>query len=282
MTKTTTTRQDPHSPRNLDPRAYSFVGVIYYGTDVDLINCADNDRCTAALKRSAWSGHTDCQCDHCGSRYMYGCVFQHKPTGEHIAVGHVCADDAFDGLTSAIDFQMKRVKKQVAAARKTDRARKAAAEFVAKHEGLKEAFEVDHHIINDIESRLRQWGSISDKQVELVFKIGRQMVDREAEKAKEVANAGPMPEGRIEIEGEVIHTKWQDNPFAYGASTLKMLVRLADGNKVWGTMPTSLTDCDTDKGDTVKFTATVEVSDDDKHFGFFKRPAKAERVALRA
>ena len=81
--------------------------------------------------------------------------------------------------------------------------------------------------------------------------------------------------------GVVLTTRWQDNPFGYGASTLKMLVKLDDGNKVWGTMPNTLIEIDTDKGDRIRFTATAEVSEDDDHFGFFKRPVKAERLACR-
>lgn len=64
----------------------------------------------------------------------------------------------------------------------------------------------------------------------------------------------------------------------YG-STVKMLVRLDDNNKVWGTVPLAL-DCPDGgyRGHRVEFTGTIERSRDDEHFGFFSRPTKASLV----
>ena len=68
----------------------------------------------------------------------------------------------------------------------------------------------------------------------------------------------------------MLSTKWVENGFG---GSLKMLVQHEDGWKVWGSVPSSI---DVDKGSRVRFTATVEQSNDDALFGFFKRPAKAE------
>lgn len=86
--------------------------------------------------------------------------------------------------------------------------------------------------------------------------------------------AGVVVEGKYVVEGTVLSTKWQDN--AYGGA-LKMIVRVeqTDGVvKIWGSVPSSI---DPKIGDTVRFSATVERSDDDD-FGFFKRPTMAEIV----
>lgn len=135
------------------------------------------------------------------------------------------------------------------------------------------------------------------------------------QEAEELAQAEPLEEGRRPIVGVVLSTKWQDSDFG---STLKMLVRQDDGNKVWGSVPRSLwgsvprslesertyrierpsmpgpdavvisedetgwlcidrgEDVPTLKGRRVEFTATVERSRDDRHFGFFKRPSGAK------
>jgi hypothetical protein len=55
-----------------------------------------------------------------------------------------------------------------------------------------------------------------------------------------------------------------------------MLVRDDRGFKVWGTVPSSLPN--TDRGDKVTFTASVERSNNDETFGFFKRPSKATLI----
>jgi len=79
-------------------------------------------------------------------------------------------------------------------------------------------------------------------------------------------------EGRIEICGRVVSTKWVENNFSYhGGSVLKIVVRDNRGFKVWGTCPSAIAS-DVEKGTKVTFTATVTKSDKDEDFGFFKRP----------
>lgn len=103
------------------------------------------------------------------------------------------------------------------------------------------------------------------------------------------AEATPVVEGNGVITGTVLSTK---NVESYYGTTTKMLV-LDDRNfKVWGTLPSALEGSYTwneargdydevvaaSKGDRVSFVANVEASDDDKSFGFFKRPRKAAFV----
>ena len=79
--------------------------------------------------------------------------------------------------------------------------------------------------------------------------------------------------------GEILSTKWHDG--SYG-TTLKMTVRLDDGNRVWGSVPAHIEESvgmPSDlHGRKISFTATVTRSDRDPHFGFFKRPSGAELV----
>jgi len=100
----------------------------------------------------------------------------------------------------------------------------------------------------------------------------REMV-KVALKAVEVP--GVVVAGRYAIEGVVLSTKVVDSDFG---SSWKMLVQVqqADGVvRLWGSVPSSI---DPEIGDTVRFTASVEVGRD-ADFGFFKRPTKAEVVA---
>jgi hypothetical protein len=111
---------------------------------------------------------------------------------------------------------------------------------------------------------------VTERQAAAVGKALERMAEREAQAAQEEAEARPVPTGRIVVEGEVLTTKWQDSSFG---GTLKMLVK-GEGWKVWGSVPSGLRGLE--KGDKVRFTATVEASEDDPSFGFFKRPTKAE------
>jgi len=93
---------------------------------------------------------------------------------------------------------------------------------------------------------------------------------------------------RFLIEGEVISTKWKANPFAprptfHGGwigsandETLKMTVRLADGNRVWGTVPAPLVEAVENGKTLVRITAKVSASEDE-NFGFFSFPKVAPR-----
>lgn len=131
-------------------------------------------------------------------------------------------------------------------------------------------------------------GELSEKQVEALRKF---VTPKPADE-----NSSPVIEGRIEIHGVVVSTKvTPDNGYGEG---YKMIVRDERGFKVWGSIPNNLWNeveflgsyrknswgetagvMEKLVGMEVKFSATVEKSDRDEAFGFFKRPTKAEVVA---
>lgn len=131
------------------------------------------------------------------------------------------------------------------------------------------------NFLSDLYVKLNSEGVLSEKQIEVIKNAYNNHVSLEEKKAVDAKNASPCPEGRVDITGEVITTKWKSS---YYGDTLKMLVRSTDGYKVWGSVPTSL--ASVKKGETIKFTATLEKSKDDETFGFFKRPAKASIVTI--
>lgn len=130
-----------------------------------------------------------------------------------------------------------------------------------------------HYILDDMAYRLEKYGSLSNKQIEFARKLVKQAAERAKKIAEQKANAKPVIEGTVTVTGEVLCTKTKESQ--YGLQ-YKMLVLDDRGFKVWGTNPAAL---DAERGDRVTFTATVEKSQDDECFGFFKRPRKAERVA---
>lgn len=139
----------------------------------------------------------------------------------------------------------------------------------------------------DLAERLRKFGSLSEAQVAAV----ERGLAREAERAAEVDRAkaaGPLPRGRMDVEGVVLSFKDQKSQFGM---TLKMLVKLDDGRKLYGTVPLALMGEWDDQGERsnfaevgsrVRFSATVEPSGDDPAFGFFKRPTGASVVGEEA
>jgi hypothetical protein len=112
----------------------------------------------------------------------------------------------------------------------------------------------------------------------------------DAERAAVVASGATVAAGRREIAGEIVSAKETDDLYSrYGGTIVKITVKLADGTAVWGTLPKSAYDAEAPvmrsqdsyvawfrglTGRTITFTGTVEPSDKDQTFGFFKRPAK--------
>jgi len=98
----------------------------------------------------------------------------------------------------------------------------------------------------------------------------------EAEKAA----AEEVPEGRVQITGQIISTKSYEGDWG---TQLKCVIKDDRGFKVFGSIPSSVEDYayseDVElKGSRITLVATVTQADDDTKFGYFKRPAKAELI----
>lgn len=93
--------------------------------------------------------------------------------------------------------------------------------------------------------------------------------DEKSARDKAHSEGEDVTEGRQLITGMILAFKWQDSHYG---SVKKMLVQDDRGCRLWGSVPSGL---DAMREDQISFTATVERSDRDSKFGFFKRPAKA-------
>jgi len=184
----------------------------------------------------------------------------------------------------------KKNKAKLAAKKKA--AKDAVAEnFMALHSGLKEALNLDHKISQDLKNNLYRWGNLSEKQIKLAYKLANDVKNPKCPYCKHEAHDGQechcgcgkkaeVIEGRRQLEGKVLSTKYHSTKWG---DQLKMLVLLNTGEKVYGSIPK----IELDNGDmfyhedgelltgcTIRFVATVERSNDDTYFGFFKRPKK--------
>lgn len=239
-------------------------------------------------------------CDHCGTGINHVFWFV-SADGNRFKVGSSCVEKSGDsGLKNQIKTEVKRIQKEQRAARKeVKNLAKRLARRVANwgsvrarlrsNPDLSRLLRVDNRITADVRTRFLEWGTLSDAQEELLYKLEKQ---NEAYKARKQADEErtwiPVPDGeRLQVEGTVLSTKLQDT--MYG-EILKMLVRVdtEEGSfKLWGSVPQALwyreyrdgsiehTDI---KGKRVRFTAKLKRSDKDPEFGFFSRPTKAELV----
>jgi hypothetical protein len=201
-------------------------------------------------------------------------VYLHEPTNQFVSIGHICADTTI-GLDSKASVARKRAEKAQAEGNERRKRLEAAQAFITHYEltehpiSLAEALETDHYIVRDIKSKLLKWGSVSEKQVALVFKIAADAAKPKPEEPTWVQ----APEGKRFVTGTVLTVKGQESDFGW---VVKMLVLCdAEGGsfKLWVTCPSSL---HAERGDRVRFSCTIERSRDDESFAFGKRPTKAE------
>lgn len=300
---TTTKRNDVHKPSLADPADYTFCAAFYQGTSEwmyeayasdhdeydEWVEWVHPDTVSWAVGAAKKPGTRVFQgnyaekrsCDHCGASFAHGVLFKHT-NGDLVHVGHICAGNTI-GLPSKAAAVKKKAEKYAAEKKahakqmeKTAPWRAENAEVVAWLESL----ENPHPFLADMKSTLKKWGNLSDRQLAATLKFKKVADTPKPEKAEDPVPEYPVATGKVTMSGKVLTTKWQDS--MYGGA-LKMLVMLSDGNKVWGTVPQSLLSEVANsgaqdaslKGSMVTFTATVEQSKDDEHFGFFKRPTQA-------
>lgn len=226
------------------------------------------------------------QCAVCGSvNAIYLVIFYHAKTNTYICTGQDCAEklgmSVSEGEMSLFRRRCVEAHEAVAGKRKA----KAILEqsglsacydyYIAEWDSIKSNPAIrDIQIIRDIVDKLVQYGSISEKQSAFLGRLLQQIDNAPAiaaQKAQERELAKDCPQGKHLIAGKILSFKQVES--MYGI-TLKMLVQSTDGYKVWGTCPSSLSGAE--KGDSVQFMATIEPSKDDKKFGFYSRPSKAE------
>lgn len=204
------------------------------------------------------------RCACCNQKVKYNTIVVHRPTGELYDLGSRCATDLQLAQSLDINYATGRLKKRVAAKAKVSRF--VDAQSAENQEVIRWMSETKNRIGKDMHKRLAKWGELSPKQISFAASLKQ----REEQNAEAMAGVAELDEGRYEITGTVISRKCREN--GYG-STWKVLVQLADGRKVYGTQPVPC-----EKGDTITFTARVEKSKDDGHFGFFSRPSKAKLI----
>lgn len=289
-----TKRTDIHAPsaQGFDPEKYGCAGVFDLfpfsdgGQDSEYAALMIQARLAAEGKLKTegyrWAPHSKGlgSCGHCGARMRYAALMFQFEVKEMIWVGEICLNGTFSETKE--DFQSIREQANIQRQRTKalGLAERRLQDLIANYPELaiwgdKEAWEKVEgkypFFVRDIKSKLSRY-DLSPRQIEAVVKAMKETDERLAQRAEEQKTevTAPCPNGKHEVIGEVLTKKLQEG---YYGNTLKMLVKDDKGFKVWVTLPSSLSGVQ--KGDRVKFTATLEQSRNDETFGFGKRPTKA-------
>jgi hypothetical protein len=265
-------RTDPHRPSAIDPSNYELAapmeGLPWYkaGPFMDYGSVSRN-------------------CDHCGKAIRYGVRFKYD-NGGFVVFGERCTEliDLPDELRNRIGYEMNRVR--IAAANERKKLRKEQewvdrrAEMTTRNPDVVEFLEdMDTNekfaFLLSMADAYEKWGSLTDGQINAVRKIMASRQAKAAEKIDEalaLRDAPEAPEGRQTVVGTVASTRVDTSDYG---SVRKMLLKLDDGNKVWGTMPSKVEstiyqDDNEFIGKRIELTATFTRKEE--HFSFYKNP----------
>lgn len=300
--------ENPHGEARLNPENYGVVDFVDWSpwdgmavTNPDALKwmMEELDRMRALL-RAGTSVYGTGQCAHCGSWLRYGVVLRDVRDGAHLQVGQDCASNRFaltEGQWADKKAKLDRMREQALAGEKRIAARGEHPEatailemFISEFEATGRRGERWGDFLADVGWRFQRDGQLSQAQADAVVRIFAEDIARAESRAyqqEEREAAGPVPTGKgVELEGEVVSLKWRDNQWG---GSLKMIVKLPNGSRVWGTCPSALEEALAEAegrdnfieleyagGARVRFVANVEAADDDPSFGFFKRPRSAE------
>lgn len=297
----------PHNPSNFHPEDYEVVE--YLDNQPPRLACyaaplssfSDHERAVKAHQSALdfWHKEMDSffpnrrehkpsihQCTHCGNVMVrYIVAVKHKPTGQNVVFGSDCV--ARLGFANQSAFKLAQVKSRAEA----NNARMAAfvqrQKFLAEHPAVAEAIDdlntnVEVHARNDfakdILSKFNHYGNMSERQYECFVASLKRDHEFAAKRAAEAAEIkGEFPTGRVQFTGEIISTREQESDFGTQMKVLlKIVSEVGKGCKVWMTLPASV-NC-LERGHKITVKASLEVSKDDKHFGFGKRPHLVEEL----
>jgi hypothetical protein len=220
------------------------------------------------------------KCGCCGQRIKYSAIAKHKPTGNIVAIGKICASkiESLKSYGHLIENASIALSQKILCNHREKEFRALHPEACEALDWAKLGFS---RIGSDLLEKLRRFGSFSDKQISFLISLYQR------DTANRQSATSTAPTGRASVEGTILSVKeviieGKVKKVKYG-----VVVDIGGGVKVWGKSKgvlyyhailglTTNGAITPQKGDRVKFTATFEPSEKDPLFGFFKRPSKWE------
>lgn len=290
-------RTDVHRPAALVPEDYELLGVFDHHEEdgnhhqyMELVQrqVAEGHRFASASPNGGGAG----SCGHCGHGGLrYSALMLHEPSGELLNVGEQCLDNRF----SETSERFHRLRREAKLNRERRNLRAAFEQALEDDPELAAAYAEGggHYLVDDIRSKHRRYGSISDKQRALVIKVAGEEAERErleaerqAKREAALASGFEAPTGRQEVTGTVVGTRVKDGMYGI-TQRMTLLVEAEQEWRVNMTVPSKLLDQLVEEvewwggdlrdlhGRTVTVTATLEEpAEGDPLFRFGKRPSK--------
>ena len=197
-------------------------------------------------------------CNHCGTRMRHVIIVKNLDTNTIHVIGRTCGENVrMFGKIS------ERLNNQTIKAAKIAKGIKDMKNIFDANEGLEIALKSNNKIVISINDNFKKYKTISQKQIELVFKLA------EKQKQFDVLKLDIVPINFTKLSNttlEVVSTKLTEND--YGVVT-KVLLKSKEGWKIYGNLPSAISNIE--NGTNVVFSSNDISIGNDNTFGFFKR-----------
>lgn len=229
-----------------------------------------------------------CRCAMCGHSLKIACAVTHTPTGDGYWIGRDCATSI-----PALQRAIPNIQNATVALAQRIACDRREAQWLERHPDALGVVQWSKRasaprISQDICSKLRRFGEISDKQLDVLEMVRQQDIDRRTKAT------GKAKAGRQAFSGTILSLRSEYSTFQRGAMVTKALVDLGNGVRYFGNLPEQfvLTEESASRaklgekagefvpthefvrvGDRVEMKATIEPKAGDDLFGFWKRPA---------
>lgn len=274
---------------NLDPNDYEIIGMIWkefdgesvtfeidFSGDYDFGAFHESEICANILKMAE---NKSTRCNHCNKMIQYVMIGVNTKDGTINIFGNKCTENI--SMYKGMSFEQANKRSLASFVKLKNEAKRE--KFLADHEGLEEALKLNNHVVKNIRDYFYKFFTLSQKQIDFVFKSVESNKEFLAKNELREAEANDVPEGRqFAQEYIVISIKKECTSFGGNESlVLKSCIEhKEDKYRVYGNLPSSfIREFDSGElkvGAELKLTATLSVSDKNKKFGYFKRAVGAK------
>lgn len=191
--------ENVHGINQLQPSDYEFLGELVwpeYDEESGSTFPVGDDTLLAQLNGSVYGDKNADRCAHCGSRLIYSVAFEHKTTGQVIAVGYDCSRERFGLSNEAYRTRLERSKE-------LRRSKERSAAFNAFRAEYPEAAEYlslaapSVPFFADMLHAIVRFGSLTERQLEAVERsrvaFSEWNADTSTEDVREYLDSVPEP-----------------------------------------------------------------------------------------
>lgn len=215
--------------------------------------------------------HKKSRCNHCNKMIQY-VMLGINVDGTLNLFGHKCTENIqmYKGL-SFESVQKRSLSSMVSFKNKEKR-----NSFLEAHVGLEEALKSNNKLVVSIRENFIKYMKLSDKQIELVFKMSAKQKEFDIKNTERESLSGDVPETRIvNEEFKLISVKRENTDYGDDYVFKCVIENKLSLYRVYGNLPKNLFESDEDEpikiGDTLSLSATLTKSGNNPKFGFFKR-----------